>query len=48
MKDEEARRIAEVKAFELAEKKTQEINTKLTEAKREKKSAEAALGGAKK
>ena len=38
-------RVAAVKAFELAKKKSQKLNTKLAEAKRDKKSAEAALNG---
>ena len=46
MKEEEARPVAVVKAFELAEKKTQELNTKLIEAKRDKKSTEVALNEA--
>ena len=48
MKDEEARRIAAMEVFRVAERKTQELTIKLTEAEREKKSAEAALDGAKK
>ena len=43
MKDEEARHIATVKAFRVADKKSQELTTKLTETKRDKKSAEVAL-----
>ena len=38
-------RVAAVKAFELAKKKSQKLNTKLAEAKRDKKSAEATLNG---
>lgn len=48
MKEEESRCIAAVKAFETVRKKVQELNTKLTEAEREKKSAEAALNGVEK
>ena len=43
MNDEEARRIAAVEAFRVAERKTQELNTKLAEAKREQKSTETTL-----
>lgn len=46
MKDEEAKRIAAVEAFKVAEKKIQELNIKLIEVDREKKSTEAALQGA--
>ena len=46
MKDEEGRQIATVKAFNVAEKRVKEMNTKLTEAEREKKNAEAAFEGA--
>ena len=45
MKEEESRCVAVVKAFELVEKKSQELNTKLAEAERDKKSTEAALDG---
>ncbi|KAK9983203.1 hypothetical protein SO802_032728 [Lithocarpus litseifolius] len=45
--EEEAKRIATVKAYKLAEKKSQELTAKLTEAKRGKKSVEAALDKAK-
>ena len=48
MKEEEGRRIAAVETFFLAEKRIQELDTKLTKADRERKSAEAALYGAKK
>lgn len=48
MKDEEARRIATVDAFKVAEMKIQELNTKITEADRGKKSTEAALQGVEK
>ena len=43
MKEEEGRRLAAVKAFELAEKKSQDLTAKLVEADRDKKSTEAAL-----
>lgn len=46
MKDEEGRRIAAIEGFNVAEKRINELNTKLTEANREKKNVEAALGGA--
>ena len=46
MKEEEARHVATMKAFELAEKKSQELNTKLTKAEQGKKSAKAALNRA--
>ena len=45
MKDEEGRQIAVVEAFNVAEKRVKELNAKLTEAEREKKSAEPALEG---
>ena len=48
MKDEEARRIATVKAIRVAEKKSQELTTKLTEVERNKRSADLALNGAEK
>ena len=48
MKEEERRLIAAVEAFSLAEKRIQKLNTKLTEANRERKSAEAALHGVEK
>lgn len=48
MKDEKVRRIVVVDAFKVVEKKIQELNTKLTEVDREKKSAEAALQGVEK
>ena len=47
MKEEEFRCVAVVKAFELVEKKSQELNAKLAEAERDKKSTEAALDGVK-
>lgn len=43
MKEEEARHISAVRAFELAEKKSEELNTKLAKVERDKKSVEAAL-----
>ena len=46
MKDEEGRRIAAIEGFNVAEKRINELNTKLTKANREKKNVEAALGGA--
>ena len=39
MKDEEARRIAAIKAFRVADRKAQKLTTKLTKVEREKKSA---------
>ena len=45
MKEEEARHIAVVEAFGVAEKKSQELTAKLTEAYKNKKSAEATLDG---
>ena len=48
LKDEEARRISAVKTLAVAEKRIKELNTKLTEANREGKSAKAALTGAEK
>ena len=45
MKEEEGRLVAAVKAFELVEKKSQNLNAKLIEADRDKKSAEATLDG---
>ena len=44
--EEEGWRIAAVEAFTLAEQRIKDLNTKLTEATREKKSVEAALEGA--
>lgn len=41
MKEEAGRQIAVVEAFSLAEKRIQELNTKLTEADRERKIVEA-------
>ena len=42
MKDEEARRIATVDTFKVADKKIQELNTQLIEVDRGRKSAESA------
>ena len=47
MKEKEGRRVATVKAFELAEKKSEDLNAKLVEANQDKKSAETALDMAK-
>lgn len=47
-KDEEARRISAVKTLAVAEKRIKELNTKLTKADRETKTAEAVLAGAEK
>ena len=47
MKEEEGKRIGVVEAFSLAEKRIQELNNQLTEAVRERKSAEATLHRAK-
>lgn len=43
MKEEEERRITVMEAFHVVEKSVQEMKIKLTEAKRDKKSADAAL-----
>ena len=48
MKEEVGRRVAAVKAFELVEKKSQDLNAKLVEANQDKKSAEVALDGVEK
>ena len=48
MKEEESRCIAAMQAFKVAEKKIQELNTKLTKFVQEKKSVEAALNEVKK
>ena len=48
MKEEEGRRIATVEAFNVADKRINELKNKLTEVERDKKSAEAALDNAKK
>ena len=45
MKEEKGWRVAAMKAFKLAEKKSQDLKAKLVEADRDKKSAEATLGG---
>ena len=45
MKEEEGRRFATVKAFELAKKKSQDLTTKLVEADWDKKSAKVVLEG---
>lgn len=47
-KDEETHRIATDKTLAVAKKRIKDLGTKLTEADRERKSAEAALAGAKK
>ena len=47
MKEEEGRRIVVVDAFNMAEKRLQELTTKLNKTDRDKKSVEAALQGAK-
>lgn len=46
MKKEEARHISTVRAFELVEKKSEELKTKLAKAERDKKSVEVALNRA--
>ena len=43
MKEEEGRHIATVEAFNVADKRINELKNKLTEVERDKKSAEAAL-----
>ena len=43
MKKKEGRHVATVKAFELAKKKSQDLNTKLIEAYQDKKSAKATM-----
>ena len=48
MKEEVGRCVAAVKAFELVEKKSQDLNAKLVEANQDKKSAEVALDGVEK
>ena len=45
MKDEEGRCIAAMKAFELTEKKSKDLTTKLVEADWDKKSAKVVLEG---
>ena len=47
MKEEEGRQIATVDVFHMAEKSNQELKSKLTKAKRAKRSAEATLDSAK-
>lgn len=47
MKKEESRRVAAMDAFNVAEKRIQELKNKLTEAERDRRSVEAALAGAK-
>ena len=44
MKEEEGRHNAAVEAFNLAEKRINEMKNKLSEVERDKKSVEAALG----
>ena len=48
LKKEEARHIAFVQTLAVAEKRIKDLNTKLTEANKERKSVEAALAGAEK
>ena len=48
MKKEEGRRNATVKAFNMAEKRINEMKNKMAEVERDKKSAEATLDNAKK
>lgn len=43
MKEEEGRRITAVDAFNVTDKKIQELTTKLNEANRDKKNADTAL-----
>ena len=43
MKAKEGRRVATAKAFELAEKKSEDLNAKLVEADQNKKSVKATL-----
>lgn len=43
MKEEKAKCIATMEAFKVVEKKSQQLTTKLTEAERDKRSAEAIL-----
>lgn len=45
MKEEKAKCIATMEAFRVVEKKSQQLTTKLTEAERDKRSAEAILDG---
>ena len=46
MKEEEGRHIVAVEAFNVVEKRIQELNAKLTKADRDKKRAEVTLEGA--
>ena len=48
LKDEEACHISAIKTLAVAEKRIKELNTKLTEADRERKSVEATLTDAEK
>ena len=48
LKDEEARRVSTVKTLAMDKKKIKDLDIKLTEADRERKSAEAILAGAEK
>jgi len=48
MKDEEARRIVTMEAFKVADKKSQELTTKLIEVERDRKSTEVAFNGVEK
>ena len=48
LKDEEARRVSTIKTLAMDKKKIKDLDIKLTEADRERKSAEAVLAGAKK
>ena len=48
LKDEETRRISAIKSLVVAEKKMEDLGTKLTEADKERKSIEAAITGTKK
>ena len=45
MKEEKGRCVATMKAFKIVEKKSQDLNAKLVETDRDKKSSEAALDG---
>ena len=45
MKEEEGQHIATMEAFTLAEQRIKDLNTKLTEANKERKSAETTLEG---
>ena len=48
LKDKEARRVSAIKNLALVKKNNKDLVTKLTESNKERKSAEAALAGAKK